>query len=73
MIRRLAAVAWWIGTLFGIAGIGMGAAVVITCGETCHGGKEFGGWFFSGLGIVALVLLWALSFVLAGSFLRPPR
>lgn len=62
---RLATVFWWLGAVV------LGCALLGGFGKALQGEPGSFGHFF---GFVPLVLvLWALSFVLGGSFWKPPK
>lgn len=64
MLERIGVVAWWLGAIV----LSIGFVVVVAQSETS-------GAFYAGI-LVLLVLwlpLWALAFILGGSFWRPPK
>lgn len=64
LLARLGMVAWWLGALV----VGMGLIAFVSA--IASGGRDAGAVF----GLVPLwLVLWAISFVLGGSFWRPPR
>ena len=67
MLQRLATVIWWFGALL-LAGFIATAFFFMAIPEVAWQGGVFGL-----IGIVCAVLCWSLTFILAGSFWRPPR
>lgn len=68
MVQRFAAVIWWLGLLLLLGSV---VGVFATLQADVRQKEE--GFILSGLGALATAGLWSLSFVLGGSFLRPPR
>lgn len=65
MIKRLATVIWWLGAMAGITGLT--TFVLIANKGSGEGGPFLGACAF------LMAVAWCLSFVLAGSFWRPPK
>ena len=69
ILFRLGQVAWWFGALVALAAI-LGAGVALfNDGHNSIGGAGF----VLAMGAVFTVPAWAVAFVLAGSFWRPPK
>ena len=68
LLQRLGLVAWWVGALFGTL---MLAFAFISANSPDHPGAGASIYLLA-MGIVTPTL-WALSFILAGSFWTPPR
>jgi hypothetical protein len=70
MLRRFSLVVWWLGALMAATGLISCAfgLVVLLKGEAV---PEF--FATAALLAVATGVLWAVAFVLAGSFWRPPK
>ena len=69
MLRRLALVAWWLGALYAAFALPAMAFVVLAAKP------DMGAVLGSIGGSVVMItgVLWVISFVLGGSFWRPPR
>jgi hypothetical protein len=61
VVRRVALVVWWLGALCLVVGFaGMFVA------ERNH-------WLMLAMGAMFTIPCWAVAFILAGSFLKPPK
>lgn len=70
MLKRIALVAWWLGAISGIA------AGVVMLGETAEAspiGPVSGALMIPMMVAICSLPWWALSYVLGGSFWRPPK
>lgn len=68
ILQRLGMVSWWFGTLTA------GALLLCAVGAAITAGLADASYvFLAALGLAVLVPAWALCFVLAGSFWKPPR
>lgn len=70
MLLRLSIVAWWLGALWGAGWIVSGA--VSALGRDVENKPELLALMVA-FGLALTVPLWALSFVLSGSFWSPPK
>ena len=75
MIRRLAMAIWWFGVVVGVggavAGLGLGAVEVLVHHEEPW---VFWGYLVGAIwSLVTAVVFMGISFVLGGSFWKPPR
>lgn len=61
MVKRIGIAVWWIGTIWAVAFVAVGL-LLSTEPAMCIG-----------MGAIGLIPAWTLSFILAGSFLRPPK
>lgn len=69
MLRRIGIVAWWCGAL------GIVAAVILIIAAVVNGQQDFRELLVVGAVVIGCVTIpaWIISYVVAGSFWRPPK
>jgi hypothetical protein len=71
MLRRLALVIWWFGALIAVLWLVAAIGMAVLTNEVTDRWVMVGGFLVAA--VASATIAWSISFVIGGSFWRPPR